>query len=527
MTVPDSWTLDGLIEAFKQHQRRTRGLRDTTLHGYAPLVRGLFARPSATTRSTSGDSPLRRDRVRCHDDRPVLSSLDEDRRARRCGRSSGSSASRDCATSGSRPRSPRSPTGGSRRCLGVSATSSSRRVLASLRRLHAVRAEGPRDRVVPGDPGAPSWRGRRAASGRHRLARRAPSSCARARRAEARCFPCRAMPGRAIVDYLRRERPKTSERRVFVQHLGHRRGEPISSTVVSGVVVRAPATRWGRGAARRRLRLPAHRGEPHGAAGDEPQGGRRLPGAPLSRHHDDLRQARPAGAPRGRAAVAGGDAMTPPSLARPRRRLPRPAPRTRFRRGAAGLAAARLRPLRRRDRTPWSAHHRSRRAMGDVVGPGRPGARRTGASRPCDSSRDTVPCSIPRPRSRRPGCSAASPAASSRTSTATPRSPRCCASAAGLRPRGGLRPVTYVAFFSLLVSTGLRLSEACRLECARRRPRHTASSPSARASSASRASFRSTRRSVQALTRYAARRDAFAGRSTVGVLLPHRSRPGA
>lgn len=32
-----------------------------------------------------------------------------------------------------------------------------------------------------------------------------------------------------------------------------------------------------------------------------------------------------------------------------------------------------------------------------------------------------------------------------------------------LLPRGGLRPSTYVAFFSLLASTGLRLSEACRL----------------------------------------------------------------
>jgi integrase len=33
-----------------------------------------------------------------------------------------------------------------------------------------------------------------------------------------------------------------------------------------------------------------------------------------------------------------------------------------------------------------------------------------------------------------------------------------------LTPRGGLRPATYVALFSLLVSTGLRLSEACRLQ---------------------------------------------------------------
>jgi integrase len=34
-----------------------------------------------------------------------------------------------------------------------------------------------------------------------------------------------------------------------------------------------------------------------------------------------------------------------------------------------------------------------------------------------------------------------------------------------LLPRRGLRPLTYVAFFSLLVATGLRLSEACRLTC--------------------------------------------------------------
>ena len=32
-----------------------------------------------------------------------------------------------------------------------------------------------------------------------------------------------------------------------------------------------------------------------------------------------------------------------------------------------------------------------------------------------------------------------------------------------LHPRTGLRPRTYLTFFSLLVSTGLRLSEACRL----------------------------------------------------------------
>ena len=52
-------------------------------------------------------------------------------------------------------------------------------------------------------------------------------------------LPLPRVVGQALVDYLRGERPATDERRVFVQHLGARRGKPISSTAVSGVVARA------------------------------------------------------------------------------------------------------------------------------------------------------------------------------------------------------------------------------------------------------------------------------------------------
>ena len=51
MSNPDSWTLDTLIEAYKFHQQRTRGLRELTLHGYQRLVRLLV-------RAALGDDPI-------------------------------------------------------------------------------------------------------------------------------------------------------------------------------------------------------------------------------------------------------------------------------------------------------------------------------------------------------------------------------------------------------------------------------------------------------------------------------------
>ena len=52
-------------------------------------------------------------------------------------------------------------------------------------------------------------------------------------------LPLPRVVGQALVAYLSGERPPTNERRVFVQHLGVRRGEPLSSPAVSALVVRA------------------------------------------------------------------------------------------------------------------------------------------------------------------------------------------------------------------------------------------------------------------------------------------------
>ena len=60
MTVPSAWSLDALVEAFTDHQRRTRGLRSQTLRGRARLVRmlvraALGADPVAPSRLAPAD----------------------------------------------------------------------------------------------------------------------------------------------------------------------------------------------------------------------------------------------------------------------------------------------------------------------------------------------------------------------------------------------------------------------------------------------------------------------------------------
>ncbi len=81
-------------------------------------------------------------------------------------------------------------------------------------------------------------------------------------------------------------------------------------------------------------------------------------------------------------------------------------------------------------------------------------------SPPFDSLRDTARCSTRPPRSRPLDSSAAYRAASSPSDEEVAALLR---QASLLLPRDGLRPRTYVVFFSLLISTGLRLSEACHL----------------------------------------------------------------
>jgi site-specific recombinase XerC len=51
MIIQNSWTLDSFIEAYKQYQRRVRGLRERTLQGYELLLRPFL-------RFSLGQDPL-------------------------------------------------------------------------------------------------------------------------------------------------------------------------------------------------------------------------------------------------------------------------------------------------------------------------------------------------------------------------------------------------------------------------------------------------------------------------------------
>ena len=238
MTVPNTWSLDALIEGFEQHQRRTRGLRDQTVHLYSGLARGLI-------REVLGDDPID---VRHLGPSEVIRFV--------------------CAmTSRFSPRTMKN--------VGTA--------LRSFFRF--LRSEGIGDeRLETAIPAVAHWR--RSALPRclsdEQLARVLASfggstPCVLRDRAIVFCLatlglrpgevaelrledldwrqgtvhlrtrktrrgavlPLPRDAGRAIVNYLRRERPKSGERRVFVQHRRPRRGVPVSSRGVSGIVAQA------------------------------------------------------------------------------------------------------------------------------------------------------------------------------------------------------------------------------------------------------------------------------------------------
>ena len=231
----DPWTLDTLVEAYKQHQRRTRGLREQTLRGYERLVR-LFLRAAL------GDDPIDPARLSSSDVIGFVAAMRGQFSARsmKAVRTALRSLFRFLRVEGlcDERLEAAIPTVAHWRLSTLPRCLSDEQLEQLLASLDASR---PRDRAIvlclaslglrPGEVAGLrlediDWRG-----GSVHLRERKTRQGA--------VVPLPREAGRAIVAYLRTERPATEERRLFVQQLGARRGQPISSNAVSAVVVRA------------------------------------------------------------------------------------------------------------------------------------------------------------------------------------------------------------------------------------------------------------------------------------------------
>ena len=238
MTVHNSWTLDTLVKAYKQHQRRTRGLRDQTLHDYERLVRLLV-------RAALGDDPIDPTRFAPSDVMEFVTSM----RGRFCPRSMRTvrttlrSFFRFLRVKGlcDERLEAAIPTVAHWRLSTLPRSLSDQQVEQVLASFNASTPYRDRDRAIVLCLSTLGLRPREVADLRlEDIDWRGGTIQLRARKTRrGAVLPLPRAAGRAIVAYLSGERPTTDERRVFVRHLGPQCGEPISSNAVSAVVVRA------------------------------------------------------------------------------------------------------------------------------------------------------------------------------------------------------------------------------------------------------------------------------------------------
>lgn len=238
MRTQDLWTLDALIEAYKQHQRRTRGLREQTLHGYEQFIR-LFACAALE------DDPIDLRRLSPSDVVEFVASIRGrfSPRSMKTVRTALRSFFRflrfeglcDKRLEAAIPAVAHWRLSALPRCLSDQQLG---QVLASF---DVSTPCGYRDRAIVLCLSSLGLRPREVADLRlEDIDWRGGTIHLRARKTrQGAVLPLPREAGSAIVTYLRQERPRTKERRVFVQHHASRRGEPISSHAVSAVVVRA------------------------------------------------------------------------------------------------------------------------------------------------------------------------------------------------------------------------------------------------------------------------------------------------
>ena len=273
MTVHDSWTVDRLVDAYTHHQRRTRGLRPQTLRNRAWFARTLV-------RAALGTDPIDPSRLTPAAVVAFITSL----RHRFCpasmrtARSSLRSFFRFLRVEGfcGDALEAALPTVAHWRLATLPRSLTEQQVEQVLASFDASIPCGQRDQAIVqclAALGAAARRGGRPVSGRHRLARRHPADTRPKEPSRRRAAA--APRGGAGAGRLS-EQGASGDRRTS----GVRRAPGRSSRQAALEPCRL-ACRGTRGspggsrrAARRRQRLPAHRSQPHGARGSQPQRGR-------------------------------------------------------------------------------------------------------------------------------------------------------------------------------------------------------------------------------------------------------------
>jgi len=238
MTVNRLWTLDGLVEVYRQHQQRTRGLRERTLLGYERLVRPFL-------RGALGDDPIDPTQLRPADVTTFIASMAMrySPRSMKAVRTALRSLFRFLRFEGLCDGRLESavPAIARWRLAELPRHLDDEQVAQVLSSLDTSTPYGHRNRAIvlclstlgvrPGEIAALRLDDIDWLSGTLQIRAR------KNRRGAVLPLPREA--GRAIADYLCRERPATAERFVFVQHRGSRRGESITSNAVTEVVVAA------------------------------------------------------------------------------------------------------------------------------------------------------------------------------------------------------------------------------------------------------------------------------------------------
>ncbi len=238
MTVHASWTVDRLVDAYTQHQRRTRGLRPQTLRNRAWFVRRLV--PAAL-----GADPIDPSRLTPADVVAFITSLRHrfSPGSMRTVRSSLRSFFRFLRSEGfcGDELEAALPAVAHWRLATLPRSLTEQQVEQVLASFDAPTPCRQRDQTIvqclstlglrPGEVAGLclddiDWR-----NGTIQIRAR--------KNRRGAVLPLPRVVGQALVAYLSGERPPTNERRVFVQHLGVRRGEPLSSPAVSALVVRA------------------------------------------------------------------------------------------------------------------------------------------------------------------------------------------------------------------------------------------------------------------------------------------------